>query len=109
MIKPRCLLYNMPIFLSADNRLKPCCFLNTVEKYNEFKEWGKDNGVDVDGDLDITKHSVNTILKSPTWLTLIDGFKTGNTPQECYRSCGPNSYRSTNKTSKHSDYKGDKK
>ena len=45
MIKPRCLLYNMPIFLSADNRLKPCCFLNTIEKWNEFKsEYEKRGG-----------------------------------------------------------------
>mgnify|MGYP005990247445 FL=1 len=105
MIKPRCLTYSsMPIFLSADNRLKPCCFLNTVEKFNEFKKWGEDNGIDVDGDLDITKHNVDAILKSKTWTKLIEGFKTGNTPQECHRSCGPGSYSSTSNTSKHSDY-----
>ena len=108
MIKPRCLLYNMPMFLSADNRLKPCCFLNTIEKWNEFKEWGKNNGIDVAGDLDITKHNIDTILKSKTWTKLIDGFETGNAPPECHRACGPNSYTSTDQTAKHSDYKGAK-
>lgn len=104
MIEPRCLIYNMPIFLSADNRLKPCCFLNTVEKFNEFKKWGEDNGLDVEGDLDITKHNVDAIIKSKTWTKLIEGFKTGNAPPECHRSCGPNSYTSTSNTAKHSDY-----
>jgi hypothetical protein len=104
MIKPRCLLYNMPIFLSADNRLKPCCFLNPVGQWNEFIEWGKQNGLNVEEDLDITKHDVETILKSPTWLAVLDGFKTGNAPHECHVSCGPNSYSSTSQTAKHSDY-----
>ena len=104
MIEPRCLIYNMPIFLSADNRLKPCCFLNTVEKFNEFKKWGEDNGLDVEGDLDITKHNVDAIIKSKTWTKLIEGFKTGNAPPECHRSCGPSSYTSTSNTAKHSDY-----
>ena len=109
MIKPRCLIYNMPIFLSADNRLKPCCFLNPIEKWNEFKKWGEQNGVNVDEDLDVTKHSIDTILKSETYTKLKEGFKTGNTPKECHFQCGPDSYSSTSQTSKHSDYKGDKK
>ena len=107
MITPRCLVYKMPVFLSADNRLKPCCFLNTTESWAKFVSWGKKNGLDVEHDLDITKHSYDTILKSPSWQTLIDGFKTGNVPHECHRSCGPDSYSSTNNTSKHSDYKQD--
>ena len=78
MIKPRCLLYNMPMFLSADNKLKPCCFLNPTYQWNQFKEWGKQNGLNVEEDLDITKHSVDTIIKSPTWLAVLDGFETGN-------------------------------
>ena len=105
MIKPRCLIHNMPMFLSADNKLKPCCFLNPIETWNEFKKWGEDNGLDVDGDLDITKHNIETILKSKTWTMLIEGFKTGNTPEECHLKCGPDSYSSTNQTSLHSDYK----
>ena len=59
-------------------------------------------------DLAITKHKVDTILKSPTWLAVIDGFETGNTPPECHRACGPGSYTSTTQTAKHSDYTGDK-
>ena len=55
MIKPRCLLHNMPMFLSADNKLKPCCFLNPTIQWIEFKLWGKENGYDVEYDLDITK------------------------------------------------------
>lgn len=114
MIKPRCLLYNMPMFLSADNKLKPCCFLNTTEQWNDFIKWGKRLGFDVEHDLDITLHSVETIIESPTWKGLIASFSQENQgsdivgrscPPECYNSCGPGSYSSTNQSSKHSDYK----
>jgi hypothetical protein len=108
MIKPRCLLYDLAMFLSADNKLKPCCFVNPVESWNEFIEWGKQNGLNVEEDLDVTKHNIDTIIKSPTWLAVIDGFETGNTPKACHIECGPNSYSSTDQTSKHSDYTGDK-
>jgi len=97
----------MPMFLSADKRLKPCCFLNPTYQWNDFINWGKQNGLNVEEDLDITKHSVDTIIKSPTWLAVLDGFKTGNAPRECHRSCGPDSYTSTSNTAKHSDYKQD--
>lgn len=107
MIKPRCLLYDMPMFLSADNKLKPCCFLNPVGQWKEFISWGKQNGYDVEYDLDVTKHDIDTIVKSPTWQAVIDGFNTGNAPQECHRSCGPGSYISTTNTAKHSDYEED--
>ena len=107
MIKPRCLLYNMPMFLSADNKLKPCCFLNPVNQWKEFISWGKQNGYDVEYDLDVTKHDIDTIVESPTWQAVIDGFNTGNVPQECHRSCGPSSYISTDNIAKHSNYKED--
>ena len=105
MIKPRCLLHNMPVFLSADNLLKPCCFLNTTDSWNKFKDWAKDHNLNIEDELDVTKHSIEEIINSPTWLKLIAGFKTGDTPRECHRSCGPGSYSSTNQSSKHSDYK----
>lgn len=108
MIKPRCLIYKMPMFLSADNRLKPCCFLNPTDQWNEFITWGKENGYDVEYDLDVTKHDIDTIVKSPTWLAVIDGFNTGNVPPECVRACGPGSYTSTSNTAKHSDYEEEK-
>jgi hypothetical protein len=103
-ITPRCLLYNMPVFLSADNKLKPCCFLNPTEPWKQFLSWGRRNGHDVENDLDITKHSVDTIMKSRTWLAILDGFETGNVPGECRHACGPDSYNSTTQTAKHSDY-----
>jgi hypothetical protein len=96
------------MFLSADNKLKPCCFLNPVQQWKEFKEWGEQNGLNVEEDLDITKYDIDTIIKSETWTTLIAGFKTGNTPVECHRSCGEGSYTSTSQTAKHSNYTGDK-
>jgi hypothetical protein len=105
MIKPRCLLYNMPMFLSADNHLKPCCLVNPTEEWQEFVAWAKQNGLDAEYDLDITKHSIDDITQSPTWLAVIDGFKTGNVPPECHRSCGPNSYVSDTNTAKHNTYK----
>ena len=64
MIKPRCLLYNLPMFLSADNKLKPCCFLNTTKQWKEFIEWGKQRGFNVEHDLDITLYTVETIIES---------------------------------------------
>jgi len=106
MIKPRCLLHNMPIFLSADNKLKPCCFINA--QWSLFLKWTKENGLDAEYDLDVTKHDIDTILKSKTWIKLIEGFETGNVPQECHIQCGPDSYISTTQTAKHSDYKGAK-
>jgi hypothetical protein len=105
MIKPRCLMYNLPMFLSADNKLKPCCFLNTTEQWKEFILWAKDRGFDAEYDLDVTKHNVDNIIDSPTWKALIKSFKTGDTPSECWNSCGPDSYTSTSNTAKHSDYK----
>lgn len=114
MIKPRCLMYNLPMFLSADNKLKPCCFLNTTEQWKEFIEWGKQRGFNVEHDLDITLYTVETIIESPTWKGLIASFSQENqgdaivgrsSPPECYNSCGPGSYTSTSNTAKHSDYK----
>ena len=105
MIKPRCLIYNMPVFLSADNKLKPCCFLNPIAQWNEFKDWAKKHNFNIEDDLDVTEHSIEEILSSPTWLKLIAGFETGDTPLECHRACGAGSYRSTTQTAKHSDYK----
>ena len=109
MIKPRCLIYNMPVFLSADNKLKPCCFLNPIAQWNEFKDWAKKHNFNIEDDLDVTKHSIETIMKSPTWTTLKDGFATGNSPFICHMECGPDSYTSTSQTAKHSDYKKEDK
>ena len=105
MIKPRCLIYELPMFLSADNKLKPCCFLNTTEQWKSFIEWGKQHNVNVEYDLDITKHKIEEIIDSPTWKELIKTFKTGDAPLTCDLNCGPDSYTSTSNTAKHSDYK----
>jgi hypothetical protein len=107
MIKPRCLLYDLPIYLSADQKLKPCCFVNPADQWKDFLRWGKENKLDVEYDLDVTKHTIEIITTSPTWLAILDGFKTGNAPSTCFKECGPSSYSSTTQTAKHSDYKQD--
>jgi hypothetical protein len=109
MIKPRCLIYKMPMFLSADNKLKPCCFLNTTSEWVDFIKWCKERSLDAEYDLDITKHSIDTIIKSPSWKALLDSFDSHvGSPGTCRKNCGPNSYTSTSQTAKHSDYTGDK-
>ena len=109
MINPRCLLNRLPIFLSADNKLKPCCFVNPAEQWRGFLLWAEKNDLDANYDLDVTKHSIEAIMKSPTWTTLKDGFATGNSPFVCHMECGPASYTSTSQTAKHSDYKKEDK
>ena len=104
MIKPRCLLYDLPVFLSADKKLKPCCFVNPANQWREFLSWAKANKLDANYDLDVTKHNIETIMKSPTWTKLIEGFNTGNAPKTCFFECGPDSYSSTSQTAKHSTY-----
>ena len=37
-LKPRCTLYKNPMFLSADKKLKPCCFLNPHAEWKIFKD-----------------------------------------------------------------------
>jgi hypothetical protein len=91
------------MFLSADKHLKPCCFLNASAK--DFKKWAQTHNLNLEDDLDVTKHSIETILVSPTWIKLLDGFKDGDTPKTCHSQCGDNSYTSTTNTAKHSDYK----
>ena len=94
------------MFLSASNILKPCCFLNTTRQYNFFKEWGEARGLTVEADLDASKHTMETILSSPTWLALIESFKhQGQSPSTCEKQCGPGSYKSTSGTAKHSTFK----
>ena len=107
MIKPRCLLYKLPVFLSADKKLKPCCFVNTSGQWLKFLSWAAENNLDANYDLDVTNHSIEEIMTSPTWLAVLDGFKTGNVPSTCVKECGPGSYSSTTQTAKHSDYKQD--
>lgn len=105
MITPRCIVNGMPMFLSADSKLKPCCFLNTSREYAAFITWGKQRGYDVEFDLDTTLHSINEIHNSPTWKGLIESFKTeGDSPEVCDRACGPGSYTSTTGNAKHSTF-----
>ena len=104
MISPRCLLHNMPMFLSADNHLKPCCFLNTTTEWDEFKKWAEGHNLNIEDDLNVNNHTMAEIINSPTWIKLLDGFKTGDVPRVCNAECGPGSYSSTNQSSKHSDY-----
>ncbi len=104
-VKPRCTLYGMPMFLSADKKLKPCCFLNPYHEWKSFIEWGKANGLDINSDLDLEKNTKEQVMKSPTWLKLIDSFdKINASPFTCYKECGTKSWESTNMVQKYSDF-----
>jgi hypothetical protein len=104
-LKPRCTLYKNPMFLSADKKLKPCCFLNPHAEWKIFKEWGEERGLDISEDLDIIKYSRKEIFESATWKGLLESFKTNDAPYTCYKECGHNSYTSDTMTAKHSQYK----
>jgi hypothetical protein len=105
IVSPRCILYGMAMFLSADKRLKPCCFLNPYHEWKLFVKWGEENKLDVANDLDLTKHTKEEVMKSDTWLKLIDSFDKPNaSPATCYRECGSKSWESTNMVQKYSDF-----
>ena len=89
-LDPKCRKANVNeknnLTLSATGYLKPCCHYGTNTNWVNLKQWAKDKGLDVEN-LNVYKHNINDIYKSPLWTNILLGQTTGDLPQACWDHC----------------------
>jgi hypothetical protein len=89
-LDPKCRKANVNeknnLTLSATGYLKPCCHYGTNTNWVNLKQWAKDKGLDVEN-LNVYKHNINDIYKSPLWTNILLGQVTGDLPQACWDHC----------------------
>ena len=81
-IDPWCQRDNM-VYISATNRLYPCCYFECVYNDKVDEWWGEDWN-------DISKNSIESIMNYKKMKELISTFSSNNEPQPCFEKCSKN-------------------